>query len=108
MSVSSRSPRNTGRWASKRSRATSKIGVSGLPATTGSRPTAVCTAETSVPLPGAMPRATGMVQSVLVATHTTSGSASANAASASWAQPTSGEKPCTTAAGLSSVERVTT
>ena len=35
-----------------------RSGVSGLPATSGKRPTAVCTADTRVPLPGAMPRST--------------------------------------------------
>ena len=53
MSVSSRSPRKSGCRAPKRATASSKIGTSGLPATVASRPTAVCTAETSVPLPGA-------------------------------------------------------
>ena len=52
-----------------RSTAASKIARSGLPATIGRRPTAVCTADTSVPLPGAVPRACGIVQSVFVATH---------------------------------------
>ena len=69
MSVSSRSPRKSGCRAPNRATASSKIGTSGLPATVASRPTAVCTAETSVPLPGAMPRACGIVQSVLVAIH---------------------------------------
>jgi hypothetical protein len=53
----------------ERATASSKIGRSGLPATTASLPTAVCTADTSVPFPGAMPRACGIVQSVFVAIH---------------------------------------
>ena len=51
----------------ERATATSKIGASGLPATVANRPIAVCTADTRVPLPGAIPRACGIVQSVLVA-----------------------------------------
>ena len=44
-------------------------GGSGLPATTGTRPVVVASIATKVPLPGAIPRAVGMVRSVLVATH---------------------------------------
>ena len=75
----------------------------------------MCTAETSVPLPGAMPRATGIVQSMFVAIQGMPAAAasgppcafSANDASASSRQPTSGANPCTTAAGASSADRVT-
>jgi hypothetical protein len=113
MSVSSRSPMKSGFDAPKRTFASSKIGTSGFPATVARRPTAVWTADTSVPFPGAIPRACGMVQSVFVATHGSSdpsavGVCSANAASASCDQPTSGAKPWITAAGESSAERVTT
>jgi hypothetical protein len=59
-----------------------------------------------------MPRACGIVQSVFVAIHgmppSSSGTFSANAASASCVHPTSGAKPCTTAAGESSALRVMT
>ena len=51
------------------STAVSNIATSGFPATSGILPAAVCTAATSVPLPGAMPRAWGIVQSMFVATH---------------------------------------
>ncbi len=110
MSVSSRSPMTSGCCAPNRATAASKMARSGLPATIGRRPTAVCTAETSVPLPGAVPRACGIVQSVFVATHGMSsrgGAArSANAASARSVQATCGANPWITAAGESSAERV--
>ena len=67
--MSRRSPITSACLASNRVTASVKMATSGLPATIGSRPTAVCTAETRVPLPGAIPRATGMVQSVFVAIH---------------------------------------
>ena len=75
----------------------------------GNRPTAVCTADTSVPFPGATPRATGIVQSMFVAIQGMAGVAasgaplafSANEASASSRQPTDGSNPCTTASGPS-------
>ena len=75
-----------------RSSAAVKIAVSGLPATIGSRPIAVCTADTSVPLPGAIPRACGIVQSVFVATHGMP-VCRANDASARCSQPTCGANP---------------
>ena len=58
-----------------------------------------------------MPRACGIVQSVLVAIQgippSASGTFSAYEASASCTQPTSGANPCTTAAGSSSALLVT-
>ncbi len=72
---------NSGDDAPKRATASSKMGRSGLPATVARRPTAVCTADTRVPFPGAIPRACGIVQSVFVAIHgmppSSSGTASA-------------------------------
>ena len=74
------------------SRAESKIGLKGLPAKSGRWPTAVWTAPTSVPLPGAIPASRGMVQSWFVAIQM----APAWMAKAAWArysQPTLGLKP---------------
>src|SRR6218665_1509856 len=73
MSVSSRSPLMSGVLTTKRLHASTKIGVSGFPATSGIRSAAVCTADTSVPLPGAIPPATGIVQSIFVTIHSIPG-----------------------------------
>src|SRR6218665_264602 len=114
MSVSSRSPLMSGVLTTKRLHASTKIGVSGFPATSGIRSAAVCTADTSVPLPGAIPPATGIVQSIFVTIHgipgrpDASSQRSANAASAKSRHPTSGANPCTTASGCSVAERTTT
>ncbi len=107
MSVSSRSPMNSGCSPPNRAIAASKIGRSGLPATTGIRPTAWCTADDERAVAGRDPRSTGIDQSMFVATHGTSGSARANDASARCVQPRSGENPWMTAAGESSALDVT-
>ena len=66
-------------------------------------PVAARTAPTSEPLPGANPRAVGRLRSRFDATcHAPR--PTAYAASASCGQPTSGAKPCATAAGSSSAE----
>ncbi len=81
------------------------LGTPGLPATVARCPIAVCTAETrfscfSEPPPAATAESS---RPVLVAIQgippSSSGTFSANAAPASWVQPTSGANPCTTAAG---------
>ncbi|SCE62263.1 hypothetical protein GA0115253_1102817 [Streptomyces sp. Termitarium-T10T-6] len=104
MSVSSRSPTTIGRFAPVRSTVSRCIGGSGFPATCGSAPVAIRTTSTAAPLPGAMPRAPGMVRSVLDANHG-SPRRMAKLASANRPHVMSGPPyPWTTAAGSSSAD----
>ena len=103
MSVSSRSPTTSGRSTPWWRAAVVNSGASGFPATSGTRPVAAPTAATSVPLPGAIPRACGIERSVLVATQSAP-RPTANAASARSFHPSEGSKPWITASGVSSAE----
>src|SRR5262249_57140187 len=99
MSVSRRSPTTSGRPAPAREAAVVKSAGAGLPTIeSGWRSSAVASTATSDPLPGNGPRGDGSVRSAFVAIHEAPARI-ATQPSASCAQPTSGEYPCTTAAG---------